>query len=260
MATTQHCCGDFVRGQPGLATNPNTQCFANCCKTCPPDNCCDEIHINFDCGSSKNCEPEYEAGCDCPPVALMPDIDELTLADMQSDAIVAFEDDLPPPPTFDFESEVYPNWSDTVFAQENGCGSIPCTSIQVTLTTSGCCLELSGNTIYAVGAGDISAKIDPSSYDDCGEFTVLVNGNSPPYFAMDGEEISVTLQPSNTDECGCCERSKTNPCVSGAMWATRTESGKTILMVNRKLLIQRMNKMKKLRIQQRMNKLRRSKG
>ena len=83
--------------------------------------------------------------------------------------------------------------------------------IRMVITTDGCCIEYSGETMYAVGSGyvDISISSDDRSAvrtgdlkNCCNKFMLngsLFNGNNISYLAEDGEEISV--EPDYSCHC-----------------------------------------------------------
>jgi hypothetical protein len=240
---TKDCCGGpFKYGKPAVATNPNQQCFVGCCgNMCPPDDCCDSVLIYFECGSTKT--ESYSMGCDCI-------YDAITLHGV----LFKKKNNIPSMPAFNLSQDEN---SEFVFGLYLGVQcSIPCSQVMVTLTTTGCCLYLSGQTVYAVGSGSVSAQISASSVQGCGEIKVQINGiETTTIDVEDGDAINVTVVPSEPACCNCCEVAR--ECTStGSMWVLKEVNNKKFLSLNKNKFIKRMNILRREKIIRKNKKLR----
>lgn len=168
-------------------------CDCNC-RCCPPDPCCSSITVRFECGTTQGSwdGPPPNNGCPCGVGT--------SFRVAGASAPVDF-------PEFSYEPLASDD-GEFVFALANGC-SIPCATVSVTVTTTGCCLELLGNTIYVIGNGTVSASISGSADPLCGTLTAKINGGSDSEFLNDCEIVSVTLENSEGECCSCCEIDKT---------------------------------------------------
>lgn len=164
-------------------------CGCNC-KCCPPCPCYTSWTYVYVCGS-----PSY--GCCTGPVATfnspsLPDLD------------VEF-------PEFEYPSYMFNIGGDTgeVFAQNTAppvmdyttC-SIPCSTITITLTTSGCCLFGSGFSFTAIGAGTVSLSGCGSACN--GTFYCSINGGGPSVNVDDCGGVGVSITPPSSYCCSCC--------------------------------------------------------
>jgi hypothetical protein len=89
--------------------------------------------------------------------------------------------------------------------------SIPCQTVTITVTTDGCCFQISGSgintSVTVVGAGDLTGS-GPSSlniYGPSGDCAgdVKINGSLSPVAAADCDGVSVSISPSDAC-CTCC--------------------------------------------------------
>lgn len=251
--TPGECCGYFKYGQPGKAKNPKQQCFADCCgHMCPPEDCCKVITINYQCGSTVQQYPP--SGCPCVYNGIN-----------FHGILYKKKNNLPPMPSFDLENKTY---SDSIFSLYD-C-SIPCNEIVVTITTSGCCLYMSGQSIYAVGPGTVTASLStgssaetptetptetPSPGSDCGNLLLTINGvEGNSVYVQDGESISISLIPQNSDCCQCCEVSRS--CGTTSLWAMKQINNKKFLVLNKENFIRKLNILRSIKIKNKNKKLR----
>ena len=135
--------------------------FRSCCKCCC---CCDSVILKFKVGSPST--PEFQQGCNC-STPLLGNY---------------------PFPNFD-ENEI----------RIQSVASIPCTDLIVTVSST-CCLKCSGGSVVAVGDGIVSAGIN-SGAEDCGPYTLTINGSAPPIVAHDGDGLNVVVSAANPDCC-----------------------------------------------------------
>lgn len=160
-------------------------CGCNC-RCCPPP-CCDLIRLTYHCGShTSGCglgEESFECVCDGPVLGGFTELAEF--------------------PTFDQEAFLFSLKDNELAAQLFGgpssvpC-SVPCQPIYVDLITDGCCLEILGGTIYAVGSGIVSASIAASP--DCG----FCGANGPTISTDCCGEIPEILAAKISSSGGCC--------------------------------------------------------
>lgn len=225
-------CGNFVRGVPASG-----DCFTDCCPhVCPPP-CCDAVYVNFYCGTNIDQNPALVGACNC----------------SYTTPFWFGNGNKPPPPKFNL-NPIHED-PEFVFALAGAC-SVPCASVTVTVTTSGCCLELiaDSNLLYAVGGGIVSASASPSSLGDCGTLTPQVNGSNFSAAVADGDNVIITVQPADSDCCQCCTNGFAT--CTAPMWVKRTRNGKPELHLNQKYVIDGLNRMRIARIRNRMRKLR----
>ena len=153
---------------------------------------CASIKFSFEVGTSYSIP--FPAGCECEP----PPAFKIDDANWET---VKHENNLVPFPSFDFKFNTKEEKSDDddeyVFSLAESC-SIPCTRIDVIITTTACGFELLGSFgVRAVGSGIVSATY--SGGGDC-SFVVQVNGGGSSAFVEDGGGISVELVSTNP----CC--------------------------------------------------------
>jgi len=181
------CCGSFVNGVP------SDGCGCACSNICPPPNC-PSIKFSFEVGTSYSIP--VPAGCKCEPPPSAFKIDDANWETVKS------ENNLVPFPSFDFkfntkEEKNDDNDDEYVFSLAENC-SIPCSKIDVIITTTACGFELLGSfAVRAVGGGIVSATTSGSG--DC-SFTISINGGGSSAFVEDGGGISVELVSTNP----CC--------------------------------------------------------
>jgi len=264
------CGGPFKRGRPGIATNPNMQCFADCCNTCPPEDCCDQIILHFECG----CPPPSDLACECSSTSFnfsgikfkrkkqkLPKIPSFSVAKKDNNGFIFGEaGTVPatPTPTTTETPTPTPTPTPTVTITEptatptetptetptptpTATCSEPCTEIKVILTTTGCCLYLGPNGVESVGKGTITAEIS-GSRDSC-EIILFLNGQTNnTILAEDGDSIIVELQTNGN--CECCEIQKDCDSEKSQLWLAKKKS----ISLNKKKLIQKIkNVVKKIR-------------
>lgn len=221
-------------------------CVSQCCNInmCPPPHCCSEVLLTYDCGTCpprlmfNSNTPEYSDGFDALKVS----------------------SEFGNPPTFAPLS--IPNNTDRVTSFYYGYGSEPCPKYTchqayVTVYSGGpmCCLYTSGNSIFAVGAGTVSAV----GYG-CGG-VVMINGKYPPVHVTDGSAIVVTIE--HTIRCCSCKFvSLKNLCVSSSLnleaayW--RRYNGK--LLLDPRKYIEKLNATRKQKVAERVYQLAEKRG
>ncbi len=151
------------------------------CYCCPPDGCHSYVGISFDCGSPNdpNDEVPFLGGCAClPPVSSF----------MMRPSTSLFDDD---------PKVTKPQKEDEIQALAE-C-EIPCGGYLVTLTTTGCCFLVDGQTITHIGTGTVTANV---SAEACAP-TASVNGGGSSVAVGDCEGVSVSLSASEPC-CDCC--------------------------------------------------------
>lgn len=185
-----------------------TGSYCGCnCRCCPPCPCYTSWTYVYLCGTSSS---SYPAGCDCTPIA--------TPAPFRAPSLdVEF-------PDFEYPSYMFNGGSTSedgyVFAQADAppvmdyttC-SIPCTTITITLSTSGCCLYGSGFSFTAIGAGTVSLS---GCGDACsGHFGCSINGGGTSVSVADCGSVGVSitlpflLGIASATCCSCCLVSST---------------------------------------------------
>lgn len=164
--------------EPPYCHGTGDGCGCNC-KCCPPP-CCDTLTYTYQCGSSIADFPT--GGCDC----------EEEGSPMRIVNPFRF-------PTF--SSEPISDDSDFVFALAAGC-SVPCATVTVTVTTSGCCMEESET---AIGGGTISASISGGPGGECGTLIATVNGDDDSSVVEDCTTFTIAVRKEGgTACCTCC--------------------------------------------------------
>jgi hypothetical protein len=134
------------------------------------------------------------------------------------------------------------NFFDNIDSCESYCNTTTTTttttpepSCEVHLTTEGCCLEYSGETIYAVGDGIVKGSIVSEELccpgDETATFRVLINGSEDSYFASDGETIEVKLEIDGN--CTCTESSK-EPSTPSDVGCPKDETAKPLIILDKK--------------------------
>lgn len=240
------CCGTFALGSYGVASDPALQCFADCCKVCPPD-CCDEATLIFRCGDP------WDKPCDCSPTPA-------TMTSERSPTETEFAQDLYP--TSNEETDYYFPGDDLIelpgFEQEDGTilrafsfgpGSCPCEDITVTVTTGWCCFVVGGAGGTQVGDGTVSASGGGGCGNGCGDvYVIKVSANGGPWqvggaAVSDGDSFSVGIfmEGDSDCSCSCCLIQTIDPCApySAEMFrSTPTHSGLT-LKVDQQALLRR---------------------
>lgn len=164
------------------------------CKCCPPP-CCDNVRYRFECGTPAGSwgGPPPNTGCDC---ILDTSLTGAMWGGIGEGLKVAI-------PKFDL-SPIMSEDEEFVFGLAVGAGcSVPCSNVTVNVTTTGCCLEILGGSVYVIGNGTINCSVSEGG-GQCGTLTPKINGSPCPYTAQDCQTISVTLEPANTNCCECC--------------------------------------------------------
>lgn len=232
------CQGPYVNG---VNANANCPCWG--CKCCPPP-CCGSIYVHFECGSAPS--DNNPDGCDCEPESTV--------------AAVGFSRAMPriaQIPSFDTVDTTTPiKW---VYGQATTYCSIPCTTVTVTVSPAGtdgiCCIEYIGESMRAVGSGNVTASASPSSgAAQCGLLIVKVNGQTPPVWVQDGGGIDVSLQATDGTCCPCCEIGRSNPCQAqaAAVFARRmARVGDQRIVLNRRAIAAEMLKRRAGKIKRR---------
>ena len=180
------CCGYFVNGLPASG------CGCACTKMCPPPHCT-SVKYTFEVGTAYS--GQFTAGCECEPVSFK--LDETNWVTKEEN------DNLIPFPSFDLD---FGNKSkieiedEYVFSLADNC-SVPCSKIDVVITTTGCGIEVigtgTGATVRVVGNGTVSGTY--SYAGDC-ELILDINGGGSSVYVADGDEISISLTSTNP----CC--------------------------------------------------------
>jgi len=136
------------------------------CPCCHCACCCKHVRLTFKAGCPKTAD--FPQGCDCaePPAELRNEFQ-------------------------------YPDFEPIYGLSETTC-CVPCGDLMVSVSST-CCLKCSGNAITAVGPGTVSASL--SGTNDCGPYTVMVNGSVGSVRVNDGDGVSITLQPTNGECC-----------------------------------------------------------
>jgi hypothetical protein len=105
---------------------------------------------------------------------------------------------------------------------------------------TGCGIEVTGGVAYSIGGQNISY----TATDACGVIsTVTINGGTPPVFVADGATITVGLTVVGAAEI-CSTDTVTCPMAMGMLFKPKNNNGKLSIVVNRELLIKKINKIK----------------
>ena len=226
------CCGYFVNGVP-----PTSGCGCACPKMCPPPYCT-SVKFTFEVGTPYSAQvPE---GCKCDAVTFH--IGETNWETKEENS------NLIPFPTFNLnfgnktKKEIDEEY---VFSLADNC-SIPCTKVDVTITTTGCGLELIGKSVRTVGNGTVSGTYSGGG-GDC-EFTLDINGGGSSVYVADGGGVSVSLTATNPC-CSVCLINVTCPSLPAAMRnliyrASHISKG-TKTYLNKHKLIQKIKRLKR---------------
>jgi hypothetical protein len=127
-----------------------------------------------------------------------------------------------------------------------GC-SIPCASVSVSISTTGCCLQVSGNSITVVGSGTVSASAG-SGPGDCGAITVYVNGSPGSAALSNCDGVTISLSPENGTCCSCC---LVNTTCSGTLFAPiilrqqNIQAGTNKVYLNKRNLLERIRTLRR---------------
>jgi hypothetical protein len=238
------CVGPYCNGTGG--------CGECNCKCCPPP-CCSPVTITFECGTAAS---EFEGGCECIAEGIISDIEEIE--DIPFTQRKQITTRFTPPtkfPTFS-KKKLMSKDGEFVFAMSGGC-SIPCTTVTVTVgcktpETNGCCCieaDEDGN-MFAVGNGYVEATVSGGS-EECGEFTVSVNGSDNEAFVNDCTGVFVTLSAADGC-CPCCEISRSCGGESFHLHMmkkklllkkTYMSSGKSVTFINKEALLKKVKKL-----------------
>ena len=178
---------------PPLCNGTGSWCGCNC-KCCPPPGCCTSVTQTWQCGTNTSIWDGGipNDGCTCIP----------TTTPLWSGLNIAESLDIPMP-NFNYGMEIDEDDNENGFVWALvGC-SIPCATVTVTISTSGCCLQVSGNSITVVGSGTVSASVG-SGPSDCGALTAYVNGSPDSAYLTDCSGVSISITPTNETCCSCC--------------------------------------------------------
>lgn len=208
------CSGPFKYGVTG---NPVCGCSCPESKCCPPA-CCNSATLTYEIGTSYDI---LSSGCKCDTPSPMAEPRDIRLHDeIDWDAPFGGKKKIPFP---NFSQETQKEMlgdDDFVFSLGSSC-SVPCATIDVVLTTLGCCLEVIGTgpgaTVRAVGYGKVSA-----SYGSAGcNFMVMVNGTKDGAVLNDGDVVQVTIEAMSPNS-ECCQSCLINvACTSAHNYARR---------------------------------------
>lgn len=208
------CSGPFKYGVTG-----DSVCGCSCpeSKCCPPA-CCNSVTLTYEIGTSYETIP---SGCKFDTPSPMVEPRGIRLHDeIDWDSHFSGKKNIPFPKfSQETQKEMFGD-DDFVFSLGSSC-SIPCATIDVILTTSGCCLEVLGAglaaTVRAVGDGTISASYMSANCN----FMVLVNGTKDAAKLNDGDVVNITIQPISPNS-ECCQSSLINiACTSAHNYARR---------------------------------------
>lgn len=217
---------------PPLCYGTGGWCGCNC-QCCPPSGCCTSVTQQFQCGTpSADYEGSPNDGCTCSTSS--PFWAGLNLAEGELSI---------PMPNFSFDAE---DEDEFVWALTNGC-SIPCATVSVTITTTGCCLKVSGNSITVVGSGTVSASASGGGPAACGTLTANVNGTPNSAALNNCDAVTITLTSAETC-CSCCVVSTTcTPMLFSPVMIRKTSinEGTTKSYLNKAALIERMQKLRR---------------
>lgn len=230
---------------PPYCMGTGSSCGCNC-RCCPPCPCYTSWTYLYLCGSSSSTFP---AGCDCTYQSPSPSFRTPSLD-------VEF-------PDFEYPSYIFNNENTNegyVFAQSSSIPcmdvtscSIPCSTIPIVLTTSGCCLfpayPGSQYSFYAVGAGTVSLSGCGSACD--GDFECSLNGGGTSISVTDCQLVNVTItQPPEACCCSCCLVSSSGSLLGACSGSTSfaafkqrsVTKGKQKTYISKKKLLERIAK------------------
>ena len=195
------CSGPF---KYGVAGDLVCGCLCPESKCCPPA-CCSSVTLTYEIGTSYDIVP---SGCHCdtpsPSPSPMAEQREIRLHDeIDWDSKFGGKKKIPFPKFSPETKKKMFGDDDFVFSLGSSC-SIPCVTVNVLLTTSGCCLEVIGTgataTIRAVGDGTVSASYMSANCN----FMVMVNGTKDAALLNDGDVVTITIQALNPNS-ECCQ-------------------------------------------------------
>jgi len=228
---------------PPLCNGTGSWCGCNC-QCCPPAGCCTGVNQTWECGTS---DAAWEGGTPNNGCACI----NYTASSLLWSGLNLAEAELGIPfPNFNFgmldeEIESLAEEDGFVWALQ-GC-SIPCATVSVSISTDGCCLQVSGDSITVVGSGTVSASAG-SGPGDCGAITVYVNGSPGSAYLNNCDGVTISLSPENGTCCGCCLVQTT---CSGTLFApiilrqNNIQTGTTKIYLNKKNLVDRINKLRR---------------
>lgn len=226
------CNPPFERGTGGWCG-----CNCGCCPPCP---CYIQIVYRFLCGSSNIEYPE--AGCNCPEIAFK-----------------KTDEEFPDFPDFNLQNETFNfNVDDRMLniLQTTSVCSIPCETIDITISFDGCCLEqitAGSDCYYAIGSGTITATAANACEQD---FQIKINGTDigAGYPANDGELLCIQITPPTEQTCcSCCLVDKIEtllpqcPNTALSMIKRNTITGISKTFLNRKELAKRIQSRRRRR-------------
>lgn len=223
-------------------------CYSACCGvTCPPDGLCSYVQINYKAGSNT---PQYPCECSSPfwkkifgikTVSKKQKNNRIKESDLKYNLSLAGQS-LPPIPSFSTQQN-----NDTNFIFAQGC-SVPCNAITVTITTSNSCgISLGGSVggsecCCSHGEGKVYASIGGG-----GECKASLSWTEQS--VSNGGSVGFPSVKLDNSCCGLKECSRI--CGGTALWKSTTRGDKLRLKLNKKEFINRINKIRKFRIQSR---------
>lgn len=216
------CCGPFKRGKPAKAVVPSQQCFADCCgNLCPPDNCCDLVRINYNCG----CE------CDCSFKGYNFGGLRFKKKKSRNTGVPTFSKKTLEANGFTFAAATIPTPPSSSSSSSSSC---ECGPVTVELTTDGCCLYLGPSGVEAVGDGKVTAAIAGSPAANC-DISLSLNGVAANNIQVaDGDLVAVEL--NGGPQCQCCEVHRECATNSAGLWAQKSNKDKKTLVLDREAL------------------------
>jgi len=241
-----------------------TGSYCGCnCKCCPPCPCYTSWTYVYLCGTSSSI---YPPGCDCTPIVSppnneafrapsldveFPDFEYPSYMFNEGGYVFAQNDELTPV-CIDEEGNVIPcpPGSSIPVTSVPSC-SIPCTTVTITLSTSGCCLYGSGFSFTAIGAGTVSLSGCGNACS--GSFSCSINGGGTSVSVGDCGGVGVSITPPSAYCCSCCLVSSTGSllgqCSGSASFAAFKQrsvvTGNQKTYLSKQKLLEKINKSKR---------------
>lgn len=105
----------------------------------------------------------------------------------------------------------------------------------IEVTTDGCCLELDGSTIYAVGDGAVSAQTsDQDCCDSPEEYDILVNGERDSTTVTDGEVVEITIDTDKSEKNCICTEKKKEPSQKSSAGCPKNPGPRPVVVLDKK--------------------------
>lgn len=227
-----NCTPPFCMGTGGCGN-----CNCNCC---PPDPCYTKWTYRYYCGTTSddwdtNIAPS-NIGCVCPSPAL---------PFIASNLDIEFPDFTYTDFAQDFKFNVEDTKEAEIYAMLVAGCSIPCRTITIEVTTSGCCLYKTGSSdteFKAIGGGTVTAAITGGDGDvgneSCGGiFEVTINDSPNSATVLDCDTVIIEITPPSAITCcSCCKFDSTGTRLTGSgPWTLRraiTSDGRSKLLLN----------------------------